>query len=229
MRSILKVFILLLTVTGTSLSQTSISPGDVSGTWMLTGSPYLVQGDITVPDDSTLIIEPGVTVFFQGHYALNVQGRLLAIGTAADSISFTVNDTTGFSDTDSVRGGWYGIRLINTPPTNDSTILAFCRLEYGKAVGPGYPSNTGGAISIANFNKVRISNCLVAYNMAGGSFLPGGGGIGLTGAQAVLEANLIASNLSTGQGGGLLVNGSKVWSTQNRYVGNTKLDRGERC
>jgi len=226
MRSILKGFILLLTVTGTSLSQTSVSPGDVSGTWMSAGSPYLVQGDITVPSDSTLVIEPGVAVVFQGHYALNVQGRLLAIGTAADSISFTVSDTTGFSNIDSVQGGWYGIRLIDTPPTNDSTILAYCRLEYGKAIGPDYPSNTGGAISIANFSKVRISNCLVAHSVAGGSYLPGGGGIGLTGASAVLEANLIADNLSTGQGGGLLVNGSKVWSTQNRYIFNMTSGQG---
>ena len=226
MRSTLKTIPLLVVLFQLALSQTFVPPGNVSGTWTLSGSPYLVQGDITVPSDSTLTIDPGVALVFQGHYALYVQGRLLAIGTATDPISCTVNDTTGFSDPDTTLGGWNGIRLINTPSWNDSTILDYCRLEYGKAIGADYPSNTGGAISIGNFNKVRISNCIVAHNIAGGSLLPGGGGIGLTGAEAVLAGNLISGNRSTGQGGGLLVNGSKVWSTQNRYVGNTTSGQG---
>ena len=59
-------------------SQTIIPAGDISGAWTISGSPYLVQGTVQIPTDSTLVIEPGVTVEFQGHYALNVQGRLLA-------------------------------------------------------------------------------------------------------------------------------------------------------
>jgi len=226
MRSTVKTFALILGTFQLTFSQTSVLPGNVSGTWRLTGSPYLVQGDITVPNDSTLTIDPGVTVVFQGHYALHVQGRLLAIGTAMDPISCTVDDTTGFSNPDTTMGGWNGIRLINTPSSNDSTILVHCRLEYGKAIGPDWPSNTGGAISIGNFNKVRISSCLVAHNMAGGSLLPGGGGIGLTAANILLESNLITGNHSTGQGGGLLVNGSNVRLTQNRFVGNTTSGHG---
>ena len=53
-------------------------------------SPYYIQGDITIPNDSTLTIEAGVLVEFQGHYALNVQGQLLAIGTDTNIITFTV-------------------------------------------------------------------------------------------------------------------------------------------
>ena len=226
MRSSLGSIALLMAFFQLTFSQTSVPPGNVSGTWKFIGSPYLVQGDITVPTDSTLTVAPGVRVVFQGHYALYIQGRLLAIGTATDPISFTVNDTTGFSNSDTTRGGWNGIRLINTPAWNDSTILSYCSLEYGKAVGPGWPSNTGGAISIGNFSKVRISNCLVAHNMAGGSLLPGGGGIGLTGANVALEGNLITGNRSTGQGGGLLLNGSNVRSMRNRFVGNTTSGQG---
>ena len=36
------------------LSQTPISGGNVSGTWTLAGSPYLIQGAIMIPNDSTL-------------------------------------------------------------------------------------------------------------------------------------------------------------------------------
>ncbi len=204
-----------------SFSQTSVPPGDVGGTWGLVGSPYLVQGDITVPSESTLVVDPGVRIIFQGHYALNVQGRLSAIGTETDSVRFTVIDTTGFSNVDSTPGGWGGIRLLNTPAWNDSTILAFCSIQYGKAIGSDYPSNTGGGINVENFSKVRISNCLIAHCIAGGSLLPGGGGIGLTAAGAVLERSTIANNISTGQAGALLLNGAQLRSMGNHFAGNT--------
>ena len=79
-----------------SNAQTVIPPGDVSGTWAVGGSPYEIQGEITIPDGLTLTIEPGVLVEFQGHYKLNVQGRLLAVGTETDTIVFTINDTQDF-------------------------------------------------------------------------------------------------------------------------------------
>ena len=65
-----------ITLTIISNAQTVIPPGDVSGTWTLGGSPYEIQGEITIPDSSTLTIEPGVLVEFQGHYKLIVEGRL---------------------------------------------------------------------------------------------------------------------------------------------------------
>lgn len=58
-------------------AQTSVPAGNVSGTWSLAGSPYKVQGHVLVPDDLTLTIEPGVTVEFQGHYKLFVNGCIL--------------------------------------------------------------------------------------------------------------------------------------------------------
>ncbi len=220
MRSICILLALTLAIVPVTFSQTVVPPGNVSGGWTAPGSPYLIQGDITVPFGSTLIIDPGVTLIFQGHFGLGVQGTLLAVGTAVDPIIFTVNDTTGFSMPDTTLGGWAGIQLINTPQSNDSTILAYCKLEYGKAISPTWPGNSGGAIHVANYKKVRVSNCTVTHNMSGGSSLPGGGGIALTGADAILEGNLIAGNYSTGQGGGLLLNGSTTRSSHNRYVGN---------
>src|SRR5512135_2056423 len=120
MRSISSLMVLILSIVHFTYSQTVVPPGNVSGGWTAPGSPYLIQGDITVPFGSTLIIDPGVQLIFQGHYALAVQGTLLAIGTSGDSILFTVNDTSGFSDSDTTLGGWGGIQLINTPQTNDS-------------------------------------------------------------------------------------------------------------
>ncbi len=97
----------ILLITGL-FAQTVIDGGDINGLWTKAQSPYQINGDITIPIDSTLRIEPGVIIEFQGHYSLEVQGQLLAIGTEIDTILFTVKDTTGFSDRDNPwRLVWY--------------------------------------------------------------------------------------------------------------------------
>ena len=54
----------------TAMAQTSIPGGLVSGTWTLAGSPYLVQGSIQINNGTTLTIQPGVSVIFQGSYRI---------------------------------------------------------------------------------------------------------------------------------------------------------------
>ena len=197
-----------------SFAQTNIPPGDVSGTWGISGSPYNIQGDITIPNDSTLTIKAGVQVEFQGHYALNVQGRLLAVGTQTSKIKFTVNDTTGFHNPDTSTGGWNGIQFIDTPVGNDTSKIIYCTLQYGKAVGSSPPDNAGGAIFISAFNKVLISNCLITYNSAGGSDSPSGGGLGLHYANINLVENEISHNRAW-DGGGI-----KIWEADPVFIGN---------
>jgi predicted outer membrane repeat protein len=187
-----------------SFAQTYISQGVVSGVWISGSSPYYIQGDITIPNDSTLTIEPGVLIEFQGHYALNVQGRLLAVGTENNNITFTINDTTGFHNPDTTLGGWYGIRFIDTPEQNDTSKIMYCDISYGKAVGPGQPNNSGGAIFISNFNKVLISNSRIIHNSAGGLNSPSGGGLFLHNANGILEKNVISNN-SAWDGGGIQI------------------------
>ena len=120
-------------------AQTEIPAGDVSGTWTKALSPYHINGEITIPNDSTLTIEPGVEVIFTGHYEFNVKGRLLAIGTETDTIVFTINDTTGFHNITIFDGGWGGIKLEDINSSNDSTIIEYCSFQYGK-------TDYGGAI-----------------------------------------------------------------------------------
>ena len=52
-------------------SQTIIPAGPIYGTWTLAGSPYLIEGETTIPNDSTLTIEPGVLVEWQGSYTMH--------------------------------------------------------------------------------------------------------------------------------------------------------------
>lgn len=59
----------MLPVTGRSIEVS----GDQWGTWTLENSPYEVVGEVHVPQESTLVIEPGSMVDFQGHYKLVVE------------------------------------------------------------------------------------------------------------------------------------------------------------
>jgi hypothetical protein len=194
---------------GTVFSQTPVPGGNVSGTWTLAGTPYLINGDITIPNGQSLIIEPGVLVEFQGYYPLNVQGRLLAIGTETDTIVFTINDTTGFSNPNTSTGGWHGIRFISTSSTNDSSKIIYCRLQYGKAVGPSWPDYDGGAICVFEFSKLLISHCLIDRNMAwGGEEGCFGGAISIGDNSNIILSNCTISRNSATHGGGIMIGGS---------------------
>ncbi len=138
---------------------TDIPAGNISGTWTLDGSPYHINGEITVPNDSTLTIEPGVEVVFLGHYKLNVQGRLLAVGTEQDTIRFTAADT---------QTGWHGIRFEDTPSTNDTSKIFYCSLKYGNANTGSGLDRSGGAMLISHFDKVLVSHCLFDSNKQSG-------------------------------------------------------------
>lgn len=197
----MKKFLLLLCLSLISIlyAETTIQPGNVSGTWISENSPYLIEGEITVPDGETLNIQPNVTVEFQGHYKFHVQGRLLAIGESENEILFTINDTTGFGDINAQQGAWQGIRFNNTPATNDSSRIEFCKINYSKANGFDPPcSSSGGGIYVENFDKLYIFNTTIRYCKA---ML--GGGIALDTANIKMNSNLIFDNEGWSDGGGL--------------------------
>ncbi len=66
--------------------------GFISGdrTWSAANSPYLVSGNnILINEGTTLYVEPGVTVWFADARSIQVDGALVALGTAAQPITFT--------------------------------------------------------------------------------------------------------------------------------------------
>ncbi len=134
-----------------------------------------VVGDVTVEDTITLSIEPGVLVEFHDYYRLEIQGRLLAVGTAVAPILFTTDEPHEFVVDNSHTGCWNGIRFHDTPETNGESRLEHCVIEYSKATA--FPKNTyyphgGGALSACNFSKLAVTGCLFRHNVAnyGGAF-----------------------------------------------------------
>jgi hypothetical protein len=60
-----------------------------SAIWTLDKSPYIVKSSVSVVADATLTIEPGVEVKIQGSKAIQIDGTLIARGTADAKITFT--------------------------------------------------------------------------------------------------------------------------------------------
>ncbi len=68
-----------------SIAQTIVS-GNVSGTWDIARSPYLVVDNCTVPTGQSLRINPGVSVLIGSNLTLTASGNIQALGTANQRI-----------------------------------------------------------------------------------------------------------------------------------------------
>lgn len=220
--------------------------GPVSGNW--SADTVFVAGDLLVPDGTVLSINPGVRVIFTGVFDLKVEGALHAVGLPGDSIRFTMADTTGFSNDTIAGGGWGGIRFDSNRASNDSSLFAFCRMEFGKVVNPDPASGNGGAIFINNFHKVRISSsffsdnfatynggavyldsasvlihdCFFTRNSCGLDVAPWGygGAIGSDNSSPDIRWNVFTGNSSTGIGGALSVRYTDCDIYNNFFLGN---------
>ena len=178
-----------------NFSQTYISGGSVEGIWTKSNSPYIIENAILVPHLKSLIIEPGVVVEFQGSYKFSVLGKLNAIGTVNDSITFTTNNQTQ---------GWLGVRFENTSDLNEVSNFSYCKFEYGRANSTP-PLDSGGAIFIDGYSKVNISNSLIQNCYAG---LNGAGIYCDNGSSPSIVGNTIKNNTADGGGGGIYAGAS---------------------
>jgi len=186
-------------------AQTVVPGGNVFGTWTLAGSPYLIQGSIQIPNDSTLIVEAGDSIVFQGAFKLLVSGRLLAIGNTLDSITFTAADTSI---------GWRGVRFESTAANNDTSKLFYCKIQYGKAGSSGNDAN-GGGIFISDFSKIHISNCLI-YKNSTTTTTSLGGGIYCSNASPIISGNNISNNKCMGNSGS--IGGGGIYCTSSSPI-----------
>jgi hypothetical protein len=114
--------------------------GSVKGT-MLAGTTYRITSDLIVNKGDTLVIQPGVTIYFgdapTGGNAISliVKGNLFALGTKEKPIYFTKenqskNDTPGSDATSdpAYQGLWGGI-LGDT--TTQNMIIKWAHIEFG--------------------------------------------------------------------------------------------------
>lgn len=181
--------------------------GNISTNTVWQYDTVFLNSDVQIANGATLTVEEGTKVVATGFYKIDVKGRLLAIGTPRNFIHFTIQDTTRFSDTSTTLGGWNGLHFENIPLSNDSSIIQYCKISYGKTYGTSPKEWSGGGIHIDSTSKIRISNNQILHNLARYD----GGGIYIINASPIVENNLIASNSSSaGAGVAILANSAPI-------------------
>ena len=81
-------------------AQTHVS-GPVEGIWTSSGNPYYVDNTLIVLHNTSLILNPGVELYFNSPDSIRVYGTLLVQGEEGDSVLFRNLDTTSW------RGIWF--------------------------------------------------------------------------------------------------------------------------
>ena len=128
--------------------------GNQCGTW--SGEVHLV-GDVTVPDTETLTIEPGTSVISDDYFGIIVFGSFYAQGSEDARITFTVADTTGYSDYENAEAGaWRGIYFAKA----DDVKLSYCDFSYGKTK----MDCDGGAMQVYLTENFEASHCTFHHN-----------------------------------------------------------------
>lgn len=184
-------------------SYTRIS-GTVSGVLKKNDSPFLVNEELFVEENETLAIEAGTVIYFKDGLALNVSGKIEALGTKEFPITFTafLND-------------WEGIR-INAP--SGESKFKFCVFE--KVYLDHDNPIKYGAISI-NFANVEFSNCVFQNN-----YTQFGGALAIETANVVITNNIFYKNESVVYGGAILSEKSSNKIINNTFYKNYCLNYG---
>ncbi len=202
--------------------QTDTIGGGFSNTthWTTAGSPYFIDNDILVHEDHTLVIDPGVKVAIRGPYSIDVNGNIEAIGEEGDTITFTRSNPL-------VK--WNSMRIPGMFPDADSSIFSYCIFENGyanSAVPLAY--NSGGAVKIGSFDKVRFSNCLFRNNLVNvyGAYPPSGGALALWTASPLIENSTFYSNEAEDGGAIICFTGSNPHIKNCTFYNNSASDRG---
>jgi len=202
--------------------------GIVAGEWVADNSPYVLTGNIQIPNGFALTIESGVTIQIQSDVAIAVNGDFQVLGTQDNPIVFTSEDT------------WSGMKLFTGPPsvirhatfekavatplsTNRDTQIEYCTFKnnhgyagagaiefsYGQSTVTGsffannQANNTNGCAGI--FVKeagtvVTISNSLIVNNTSANI-----GAIRVTSRATLnIENCTIYNNQTTSAGGNIL-------------------------
>jgi parallel beta-helix repeat protein len=202
----LHAFILLLFLLGfkTASAETILVNGNVYGMW--TADTVLVQAELRVPPDSTLIILPGVEVLFIADCKLIVMDNatLQAVGTEAEPIRFDVLNINNY---------WHGIRFLNS---QDSSRLEHCTIKRSWADGADIH---GGALQFENCSPAIIS-CVLDSCTANGR----GGAIWGNYSNVLIDNCTISNNHANDDAGAIYFYYSNPIITNCEIVSNSSND-----
>ena len=159
------LFFFIGIITRHSADAQTIVSGIISSNtmWTSSGNPYLVNGDILVDSGTVLKINPGVIIKFDGHYSLQIDGTIQAIGDSANNIIFTSNQTNP------EPGDWNSLYFGEISKAYDTLNHTGCTLQYCVV------EYAGGDLTAYYNGGVRgrecspyIDHCLVRNNIGSG-------------------------------------------------------------
>ena len=238
----LGVFAAVLLAGQNAWASTIISGGNIiNQTWNPAGSPYIIQGDITVPSGASLTIQAGTTVQFassdgQGagrdtaRVELTVAGTLTVSGSQASPVKFE-------AQSGSSSNIWYGV-VVESGASGASFAFAEIRHAYYGILSEG----TGTSLSVVDStfdsctNGVRITdgtptlNRILATNNSYGAYVNAPGSPTFT--NSVFRDNItygVHIRASSGQNGTALIDRCTIDDNGNygvyvrRYSSNSSL------
>ncbi len=143
-------------------NMTEIS-GYLRGT-LTSGKTYTMVGDVIIPANEILRVEPGVTVIAQGDGSgvgpeFTVNGTFAAIGSKTQPILFTVPEADRKIE-NIFAGLWNGFQ---STPTTKALVLKWCKVEFvggqGGAASPRAGKSTYGFSSLAPETEIIVEDC----------------------------------------------------------------------
>lgn len=160
MKKLITITILLLSLIKINAQTTVNSYNANDSVWEKSNSPYYITGNINVPTNRSLKIEPGVKVVFKGNYSILIQGKISFNGLQNEKVLF-VGDS--LSPSTKVLWGKIDFRPSNQSPLNISINHIIIK------------NSNGIVVTDANIFKFKIQNseffnnnkCLeIDYNLA---------------------------------------------------------------
>ena len=191
----------LLTFMAALASAQDIS-GPLSGT--LGPGTYTVVGNCWINTGDSLRIMPGTALRHSGPYEWAINGRLLASGTAMDSIKFVRQAPDTIYD-------WRGLRFNSSSASG--SLLEYCMIEHCNN-----STRYGGGIYCSGAT-ITLRHSTISWNKANL-----GGGIYAASSAIIIEDCLVSHNSSvelataSGNGGGLF-----LLSSNNAYIHHTEF------
>jgi parallel beta-helix repeat protein len=202
-------------------------------TWTTAMSPLCVTSSVDIAPDATLTIQPGVTITFSSGEYLQVDGTLVAQGTAARPITFTSASATP------QPGDWDYIYFSPTAVSatfSNGTYVSGSVLRYATIQFAGASQTVGitssGAIQ-ATASVPDLDHLSVRANLGDGifiegsssafvtnSFIDGNGGDGVSFSYLHGSATVSGNTLTNNTGSGAAFNNAVGTVTGNTISGN---------
>ncbi len=135
---------------GISIGSSTVTASQV---WPLCGSPYWLDGEVSVSAGAQLQLDPGVELRFASWTGLWVAGNLIALGTSALPIVFT--------SVDEVAGAWRGLWIVGDVGAEATATLGNVRMSYA---GEGVLA----VIDVRNHAELRLVDAVIDTALTGG-------------------------------------------------------------